>query len=190
MNQGLRGLFSLSDNDWRLLALSLLPFLLLCAYSLQFNAYSMDEYTYMRMARSFAADPLSSPEPSRFPAFPFALSLAFGFFGDSLLVSRLVSVLFGALSVALVFLVGRRFFSSRAGFVAALLLGSAPFFAFLSSKILTESMFTLLFVACAYLVVESATRPRLLVPLGALFSLFFLARFTALSLVPIALFYW
>src|SRR3989338_8433672 len=176
--------------DKRLL-LAVLPFLVLSAWSLQTNAHVMDEYTYVLMARAYAAnDFLASPDLSRFPAFPFALSLVYRVWDGGLLACRLLSIAFGLGAVVLTYLLGRKLFGEPAGFWAALLLGSSPLFAFLSDKVLTESMFVFLLVAGLGLVVMAGENRKWLIALGAVFGLLVLTRFFGLYLAPIALLYW
>jgi 4-amino-4-deoxy-L-arabinose transferase-like glycosyltransferase len=173
------------------LLLALLPFLALCAYSLTFNGHVMDEYTYILMARSYAAnDFFNAPDQSRFPAFPFALSLVYRVWDGGLLAGRLLGILFGLAALVLVYSMGKKFFGEEAGFWATALLGASPVFAFFSDKVLSEPMFIALLVACAWLVVKAGEDRKWLIAIGASVSLLVLTRFFGLYLAPIALLYW
>ncbi len=173
------------------LGLALLPFLALSAFSLFFNAHAMDEYTYLLMARSFASgDLMHNVEPSRFPAFPLALGIVFRLFGESLLAARLFNIFLGVLTVALAYYAGKKFFGEEAGFWAAAFLGSSPFFAFLSSAVLSESMFFLLLLASVLLVYKAGEDKRWLIALGGVASLLTLTRFFGLYLGFVAIAYW
>ncbi len=173
------------------LLMALLPFLIISTYSLFFNAYTMDEYTYLLIGRHYAAgDFFNAPEVNRFPVFPALLAVAFKFFGESLLVARLLSILAGAAAVALVYWFGAKHFGADAGLWAALLLGSSPFFAYLSNKVLTESLFMLALFACFYLAVKAADDKKWLIALGPAFALLILTRYFGLYFGLIALIFW
>ncbi|MBI3588090.1 glycosyltransferase family 39 protein [Candidatus Micrarchaeota archaeon] len=178
-------------ENLRSFLLASLPYLILCAFALQFTALSMDEYTYLEMSSFFSQGKvLQAPDSSRFPVFPWLLTAWSLPFGHSILSARLLNILIGLACLALVFAVASRLFSKRAAFYSVLFLGSSPFFAFLSSKVLSEPLFFLLLTACVYLVFKSVERKAALIPLGALFSLLVLSRFFGLYLAPVALVFW
>lgn len=173
----------------------ILPFLVVALPSLLFYSFSTDEYTYMNTAKSFAAGEFHDVEdPARFPLFSVALAIAFKLFGASELISKLVPILFGLLSVLLVFKLGEKSLGRQKGFWAALVFSSVPFFSFLSTRVLSESLFVFLAVACVYVLrkiaVENQSSSKNWFLMGALFALLFLARYNGLALalaVPVVL---
>lgn len=59
--------------------------------------------------------------------FTYTVAGSFKMFGVNLLSARLPSIVFGMLSVLLIFIVGRRFFGHTAGTIAAFLMAAMPF---------------------------------------------------------------
>jgi len=80
------------------------------------------------------------------PGYPAALSPLYLLTHDSLLSARLLNVVVGSLTVVLVYFLGARVFNRRVGLLAAGLLAIFPGQIFATSLIMTEPLFTLLFV--------------------------------------------
>lgn len=72
------------------------------------------------LALSKSADPLHQPDMTHGILYPFVLALGFGMFGAKDAVVIGVSGLFYALTAPLIFLLGRRLFDTRVGWIAAL----------------------------------------------------------------------
>ncbi len=75
------------------------------------------------------------------------------------LVCRLVQALYGALSLVLVFLVGRRLFSSAAGGIAAILLAFSPFHIHASAYFKPDAPLVAAILAAFYWSLDAVERP-------------------------------
>jgi len=169
--------------------LVLLPLLLVAAPALLYHAFSTDEYSYMSAARSFShGEFIKVEEPSRFPLFSLSLAVPFLVFGANELVAKLVALAFGLAAVLVIYELGRRAYGEEKGFWAALAFSSVPIFAFLSTRVLSESLFLFLFTACMLVLREVAVENKQgkLPLLGALLALLFLARYNGLFLAFVA----
>jgi len=80
------------------------------------------------------------------PGYPAMLAPLYRLTDNSLLAARLLNVAAGSLIVVLVYLLGRKVFDRRNGLIAAGLLAVFPGQVFATSLIMTEPLFTLLFV--------------------------------------------
>jgi 4-amino-4-deoxy-L-arabinose transferase-like glycosyltransferase len=80
------------------------------------------------------------------PGYPAMLAPLYRLTDNSLLAARLLNVAAGSLIVVLVYLLGRKVFDRRIGLIAAGLLAVFPGQVFATSLIMTEPLFTLLFV--------------------------------------------
>jgi len=113
------------------LAIVALAVLLRVAYvlgtreSVYFDAPIMDALYHLEWARALAAGDSFQDGPFfRAPLYPWFLSTLLRFFGEGLLVPRLVQAALGGLTTWLTFLVGRRAFDARTGLVAAALVAT------------------------------------------------------------------
>jgi uncharacterized membrane protein len=82
-------------------------------------------------------------EPSP-PLYNFILHYWIQLFGDSEFMLRLPSAIFGSLAAAMLFRVGRRFFSEKVGFFAAILAALLPFQIRFGQEVRTYALFSLL----------------------------------------------
>lgn len=80
-------------------------------------------------------------------------------FGTSEWVLRFPSALFGALSVVMLFLLGRQLFNPFVGLVSAILLAFSPEQIYFSQQARMYSLLVLLVVASTYIIVLTASRP-------------------------------
>jgi 4-amino-4-deoxy-L-arabinose transferase-like glycosyltransferase len=80
------------------------------------------------------------------PGYPAMLAPLYRLTDNSLLAARLLNVVAGSLTVVLVYLLGRKVFDRRIGLVGAALLAFFPCQIFATSLIMTEPVFTFLFV--------------------------------------------
>ncbi len=166
----------------------LLPVVAVGIASLSFTTYSTDEYTYLNTASHFArGDFVHVEDPTRFPFFPFALSIAYSLFGESELIAKLFNLLVMGLTVAVSFVLARELFDEHTAFVAGLLTASSPFLLFLSTRVLAEPLFTLLSICTAYTAYKAIFDNRWLVGFGFFLGLTFLSRYPGLYLAPAAL---
>jgi 4-amino-4-deoxy-L-arabinose transferase-like glycosyltransferase len=82
----------------------------------------MDALYHLEWARALARGEDFQPGPFfRAPLYPWFVGVLFRFFGENVLLVRLVQALVGTASVALVHLVGKRAFGARTGLLAALI---------------------------------------------------------------------
>ena len=82
--------------------------------------------------------------------FTYSVALSFKLFGVSELSARIPSVVFGLLSVLLIFWMGRHFFGSRAGIIAALLAACLPFEIVQSRACRMYSMYQFFFLLSSF----------------------------------------
>jgi 4-amino-4-deoxy-L-arabinose transferase-like glycosyltransferase len=80
------------------------------------------------------------------PGYPAVLAPLYRLTDNSLLSARLLNVVAGSATVVLVYLLGRKVFDRRIGLIAAGLLAVFPGQVFATSLIMTEPVFTFLFV--------------------------------------------
>lgn len=91
--------------------------------------------------------------------FTSLVALSFKLFGVSALSARLPSVIFGLLSILLVYRIGRSFFGPRVGLIAALLVAFVPYEVAWSRACRMYSMYQFFYLAtfyCFYLAFEGA----------------------------------
>jgi 4-amino-4-deoxy-L-arabinose transferase-like glycosyltransferase len=92
---------------------------------------------------------LDLPYAQRPPLTPVVLAGIYLVVGPHLLAAQIVFAIIGAVTAALVLLLGRRLFSERIGVVAGLLVALYPFFIFLAAVPLTENLAIPLYVLLA-----------------------------------------
>jgi 4-amino-4-deoxy-L-arabinose transferase-like glycosyltransferase len=108
------------------------------------------------------------------PGYPATLAVVYKLTGNSLAAGRLLNVLLGSATVALVFLIARRLFGRTEAVFAGLALAVLPSHALFTAVLLSETEFgfllALVLAICVYFVFDRERRPRLplLVGLGAL----------------------
>jgi 4-amino-4-deoxy-L-arabinose transferase-like glycosyltransferase len=122
------------------------------------------------------------------PVWPLILTAIFHLTGVSLATARAVTVFFSVATVALVYLLVRRYASETSAAIAALLLAASPFaFAFSRLAILDT---VVVFQFCLLMWVASYAGPKRLWPLialGMLIPITLLTKTTALVLLPAVL---
>ncbi len=117
------------------------------------------------------------------PLFSLVLAGLYSVFGTNTALARFVQVLLGTLIVPLVFFATRRFFSTRAAWIAGALAAVNPFLIFISAYLLTENLYMILLLGVLLVapkephLVGSWRRAALM---GVLLGLGCLARPTAL----------
>jgi 4-amino-4-deoxy-L-arabinose transferase-like glycosyltransferase len=123
------------------------------------------------------------------PVWPLLLTALFHFTGVSLVAARTISVLFSVATVALVYLLARRYSNAVTAAAAALLLAASPF-AFAFARLATLDTI-LVFEWCLMLWIASFADATILWPLlalGILIPITLLTKTTALVLLPAV--YW
>ncbi len=101
--------------------------------------------------------------------------------------SRLLSILFSSLSVAVILLLGWEFLNRFIGITAGIILSILPFFIGLSQLSTMESMIMFFFTVTTYLFMKFLKKPslKLLIFTGILLGLSILTKYTNLLLVPL-----
>jgi 4-amino-4-deoxy-L-arabinose transferase-like glycosyltransferase len=122
-----------------------------------------DAYDYDRHARSIASGegfpesgyvPEGGPSALRPPVYPYLLGAVYAASGDSITMGRVVGALFGALAVALLYLIVLRIWGRRVGLIAALLAAVFPSLVLLSQDLLSEQLFLALELGAVLCVLE------------------------------------
>lgn len=135
-------------------------------------------------------------EPTAFwsPAYPFALAGIFKLFGVSVTSAKVFNAVLGALTIPLVYGLGRQIFSRGVGLFAAGLFAIFPNAIAWTPLLFPEQLFVLLFVAALWVLIAFPTTSRSywisLAGFGALVGLATLTRGQGAVLVPIAVVYW
>ncbi len=112
------------------------------------------------------------------PLYPYVLALIYATLGRDFMVVRLLQAAGGALTVTLVFLIGRRLFRPSAALLGAVLLALYGAMTFYETQILMEWLGTLLNVTAIYVLVRGGDAPsvRRSAAAGAVLGLSALAR--------------
>ncbi|HEY9075597.1 MAG TPA: glycosyltransferase family 39 protein [Anaerolineaceae bacterium] len=155
---------------------------------------SWDEQTDLEISRAYLqpagwlkGSPLD-PSQTRLPHASVALVYHLTS-TDDLLTARLVSAMAGAVTLAGVYLLGKRLFTPAAGWIAALLLASSPFYLSFARVAFTE---TDIYLACAVIWLLLALERLRQQPTlgraalaGLLLGMAISAKFTTLTLLPV-----
>jgi len=126
---------------------------------------------------------------ARAPLLPYLISIFYLFHLDFLI--NFLMALFGAISVILVYSLGKKLFDKKVGTISALFFALVPLHVVSSAKIFTGTLFTF-FVLLTFLSFwkgyeEDNKKHKIL--FGVFLALALLSRYTALWLAPIFLFY-
>ncbi|MGD9250712.1 MAG: tetratricopeptide repeat protein [Desulfobacterales bacterium] len=121
------------------------------------------------------------------PFYPYFLAVVYRFFGENLIVVRLIQIIFGAASCVLIAQTGRYFLSKRAGILAGFLLAIYPI-AIFYDLLIQKAVFGLFFTAMLlYLLGRTTKAPRGLLWLAAGVTLgcLVMVRENAFILLPV-----
>ena len=133
----------------------------------------------------FALTPDSPPEFFRTPGYPAFLALVLIIFG-TVLASPFFQVLFTALAVALVYLIGVRYFSRTVALIAAIVYMFDPLVMYPAWALISESLFMVLLLASVYTIgIETRGQWLPFVVAGILIGLAALVRPVAFYLIPL-----
>jgi 4-amino-4-deoxy-L-arabinose transferase-like glycosyltransferase len=118
-----------------------------------------DDTHYDQIARSLVFDGIY--QDLWFPpGYSLLLSAIYFFFGPSLIAVRIVQAVLGATTCCVTYLLGRRLFDDRVGWVAAVLLAGYPSHIYMSWRIMAETLFILLVLLGVYVASNLPDRPR------------------------------
>jgi 4-amino-4-deoxy-L-arabinose transferase-like glycosyltransferase len=147
-----------------------------------------DAREYVVLADSIREDRVyevgGEPSRARAPLYPLFIAVAGSAFGEGPRAVQWLQVLMVAGSIGLAYAIGRRAFSARAGMLAALLLAVYTPFTIRGALLMSEALFTLLFLGALLATLAAMERPRrrTLAATGALWALATLTRTVALPL--------
>src|SRR3954453_142965 len=132
-----------------------------------------------------AAYGLHVPTAAHPPLYPTVLAAWSWLGGDGVLAQRSLGALFGAVTIVLVALIGRRVGGERVGLAAALVAALYPLFVAAGGAPMSESLYGMLIAATLLtaLRLRDAPSTRLAVALGALIALAALTRSEAFLLL-------
>jgi outer membrane protein assembly factor BamB len=127
------------------------------------------------------------------PLFMWLMSLAYQVFGANNFASRFWSPVFGALSLVLVFYLGKKLYNSYVGFLSALILGTFTTFYEFARHAMTDVTFVFFVLASVYflLLSEKTEGSSRHVALGGLFfGLAFMTKQLQALLIPLIIFFY
>lgn len=130
------------------------------------------------------------PTAYRLPAYPLVLAGTYYLFGGSDLPVKILQTCFDLLSCLLLFLIGRKLFSTKVGLAAAAILALFPIQILYVTHLMTETMFTTIFLMIVWMVIRKEEDSRQLsrdCVIGLLTGTAVLFRTTAL-LLPVLIF--
>ncbi len=150
---------------WLILAAGLLLRLIILSQTTHLGPRIVDEQHYTQLARTVVQDGVygmdaSNPTSIRPPLFPGMVAGLWMLFGvGNLQIVRVVNILLAMATTGVVFLLGRELFTDRVGRWSAALFWLYPTLVFFNFTILTESLFTLLFLTAVLLLARLVRTP-------------------------------
>ncbi|MGY4884462.1 MAG: ArnT family glycosyltransferase [Nanobdellota archaeon] len=199
----------ISKNKW-IIAIFIIAFIIRLIFIFSMPTKLWDETIYLNLGYDLSKNPLdysfsngwgdfmpsggdenySYPKAGfRAPILPYLLSL-FYFFRLNFLIPIIIPLI-GALSVILIYILGKEVFNKRIGIISALFLTFIPLHVFYSTRILTEVLFTF-FILLTFIYFwkgyeKEDKKSKIL--FGVFLGLSLLSRYTALWIIPIFLIY-
>lgn len=158
---------------WVALAVGLLFRLIVLTQTTGLGTPIVDEQHYAQLARTVVQSGVygmspEAPTSIRPPLFPGMVAALWTVTGvDHLQVVRVVNILLAMFTAWLVYLLGRDLFDARVGRVAAAVFWLYPSLVFFEFTILTETLFTCLFVGSILLLARLVQRPHAATALAA-----------------------
>ena len=156
-----------------------------------------DEASYMAVAKNFLEGKglIMGPKRQivRAPLYPLFVALCRSRFApDDIVAIRLIQCVIGALTCLLVYRLGRVAFNAETGWIAAAIAAVYPFFVFYCGLLLTETLFTFLFVLlmCSLLQLRARLGVWRSIWTGAVWGACVLLRASMLTFVAFLLPFW
>jgi uncharacterized membrane protein len=118
-------------------------------YNLDYLTLWVDEYVHANRARFWPEQPLFTDDNNGILLTMFIIPL-FKLFGATAFWARFPSVIFGALSIPLLYVFGKRYFNKQVGLFAAIFLTFSEYFVFWSRVARNYAIFLFFFLALAY----------------------------------------
>lgn len=135
-------------------------------------------------------------EPTAFwpPGYPFALGALFKLSGVSITSAQVLNAVLGALTIPLVYGLGKELFTRNVGLAAAALFAIFPNVIFGVPLLFPEPLFTLIFIGALWLLLARLDRPGdarwAVAGFGLLVGLAMLTRGQGAVLLPVAALFW
>ena len=144
-----------------------------------------DETVYISLAKSICSLRYDSAgfEQFRAPLYPFFLSLFYCYF-RSIFILKIVNSIISVFAVYSLYLIGKKMFGEKVGLYCAFIMAFNPNFLFYSYKLLSESLFILLFNIAFFCFLEKKYSLS-----GVLSGLCFMSRYLGIFIIPIILVY-
>lgn len=137
--------FSSLSTTRKLLAITVIGFVLRLYVVLSAVAISVDGVEYLRLAAEFSSGDFQSVlDIKRPPLYPILTGLTTYVFNDLELSGRIVSLVFGTLLIPMSFYLGRRIYDAKAGLLAAFFVMVHPYMLRYSAEVLTEGLYCFL----------------------------------------------
>ncbi|ORX22549.1 oligosaccharyl transferase STT3 subunit [Thermoanaerobacterium sp. PSU-2] len=155
------------------------------------DAKNYDIMVKQFLTKGFLGYMSNSPNAYVTPGYPLFLALIYKIFGFSngspLQAVRIVQSVLSVLTVLLIFFIGREIRNNKVGLMAASISAIYPTFVWASTLILTETVYTFVFMVYLYLQVIALKRPKAYINVltGILFGLAILIRPAAAPLIVI-----
>ncbi|MFN7917485.1 MAG: glycosyltransferase family 39 protein [Vicinamibacterales bacterium] len=158
---------------WAALALGLVFRLVVLTQTTGLGTVIVDEQHYAQLARTLVQDGVygmsaTTPTSIRPPLFPGMVAALWSVTGvDHFQIVRVVNIVLAGLTTWLVYLLGCELFTPRVGRLSAVVFWLYPSLIFFDFTILTETLFTCVFVGAILLLARLVRRPGAGVALGA-----------------------
>jgi 4-amino-4-deoxy-L-arabinose transferase-like glycosyltransferase len=149
---------------------------------------TVDNYYHHNWAQSLAGGNWAGDTTYfRAPFYVWCLGSLYAFFGSSLWVARLFGTFAGLATVVVTYLLARKIYDHRTGLIAATLYACLPTPLYFEAEILLDPLFTCLFAASVYLLLDWQDRASLrsAILAGLMIGLAAITRPTALVLWPV-----
>lgn len=89
------------------------------------------------------------PDPKRTPAYPLFIAATEVVAGETPWLAVILQIILGAVTVIVVYQLGKELWNERAGRIAAVAAAIQPYSAFIATQVLTETLFTFFFALAA-----------------------------------------
>jgi len=148
------------------------------------NYSPISVYLKLRELGRNAPEYLNQPLFKHPPLFSYLIASSISLLGVSVRSSYIVPVLFGALSLWIIFLIGRACYDRKTALIAALLLFFDPLFWICSEKIWLGTTQTFFLLSTLYLFLKGLNKSTYFLVSGICLGLALLTKYTSLLMIP------
>jgi 4-amino-4-deoxy-L-arabinose transferase-like glycosyltransferase len=157
---------------------------------------TLDMKEYILLGRNIAQgkgfnygeeEALGAEHYSRPPLYPFFLAGIFSLFGTNLYIVRIIQALLGGINCILIYLIAQRIINQKAGIIAAFISAIYLPFIWYSAHILSEVLFSTLFLTCILFLFANNRHNKQQFIAGMFLGLSVLCRPIGLFFLPFAL---